>query len=248
MNNTKNNQNGFSLVELAMVLFIVSLMIGGLLVPLATSVEQAEREDTQRQLDDVKEALYAFGVVNGRLPCPDCTSTSVTGCGSVTPNDGVEDQTASSPFLDCASLFGNLPWTTLGVDENDAWGQHFTYRVTQAFAYEVANTTAVTAPCNDSADAAFDLCTPGDIDVSETEDDGTPTVADNVAAIAISHGMDYSEPTHSALQLDNTDTDFTFVKKDFSRDYSGGTDFDDLMIWISPSILKNNLVNAGKLP
>ena len=239
---------GFSLIELAIVIFIVSLLVGGLLVPLATSVEQSERENTSKQLEDIKEALYAYSIVNGRLPCPDCTSTSGS-CSSATENDGVEDLTGSSPTKTCARLYGNLPWTTIGIGEEDAWGQRYTYKVTQAFAYEIANTTA-TAPCIDNANTAFDLCTVGDIDIKTDAGSASIDVAEDVAAIVISHGRDFFESSFSTHQDENNDfdTDNIFVSREFSRNYTGGLDFDDIIIWISPNILKNNLVNAEKLP
>ena len=58
----KNKNSGFSLIELAMVLFILSLMLSSFLTPLAVSLEQRDREKTNELLEEVRESLigYAF--------------------------------------------------------------------------------------------------------------------------------------------------------------------------------------------
>lgn len=69
---------GFTLTELAVVLVIVSLLMGGLLIPLGAQQEIEKRRATEQQLNNIRETLIAFGTVNMRLPCPD------------TNNDGLE--------------------------------------------------------------------------------------------------------------------------------------------------------------
>lgn len=51
---------GFTLVELAMVLFIVTLLLGAILPPLATQIQQKQIEQTQAQLDEAKEVLFGY--------------------------------------------------------------------------------------------------------------------------------------------------------------------------------------------
>ena len=65
-------------------------------------------------LVDKREALIGYTLVNGRLPCPD------------TDGDGVMDIATT-----CTSSEGTYPWVDLGIGKHDAWGQSFTYRVTQ---------------------------------------------------------------------------------------------------------------------
>jgi prepilin-type N-terminal cleavage/methylation domain-containing protein len=65
-----SRSSGFTLVELAMVLFIVSLLIGGLLMPLSAQNEVRGRQETDRALANIREALIGFAAINGRLPCP----------------------------------------------------------------------------------------------------------------------------------------------------------------------------------
>ena len=68
---------GFTLIELAVSMFIIALLLGAVLVPLATQVEQRQVSETQKTLDDAKEALVGFALANGYLPCPDTTGDGI---------------------------------------------------------------------------------------------------------------------------------------------------------------------------
>jgi len=287
-----NKYRGFTLIELAVVLFIVALLLGGLLSPLSTRLEQQSRARTTDLLNDIEESLIGYAVINGRLPCPDCPNTSVTGCGSATANDGQEDLTGTSPNQRCASAIGNLPWVDLQVSENDDWGRHFTYRVSLEFARESQDNNPPS--CGTPAvGVSFELCSDGDINIFDGYIIGTTgytdatllaanpqvfRVAENVPAIVISHGSDGYEPSQTDQQVENwydtagdpdtgptnpdigtvilssyTSANFTptaFIHTGFSRDnsLSPSTQFDDLVIWISPAILMNRMVISGKLP
>src|SRR5687768_18621141 len=85
-------QSGFTLIEIAIAAFIIALLLGSLLVPLATQVEQRQISDTEKILAEIRDALVGFAVANGYLPCPD-KNAGVAGAG--TANDGVEDVTAA---------------------------------------------------------------------------------------------------------------------------------------------------------
>src|SRR5574340_426127 len=96
--------SGFTLTELAIVLVIVALLLGGLLVPLTAQVEQRRFRETQKALGEIREALLGFAVVNGRLPCPDTDAPGTAGYGE-------ENFPCTAPPV----AEGYLPWKTLGV-------------------------------------------------------------------------------------------------------------------------------------
>ena len=85
---------GFTLIEMAVVIFVMALILGSILVPLSTQVEQRQLADARRQLDEIKEALmgYASAQTAPHLPCPDKTAAA----GAGTPNDGIEDVDAGA--------------------------------------------------------------------------------------------------------------------------------------------------------
>lgn len=219
MSRRSTGSRGFTLVELAIVLFIVGLLLAGLLTPLATRMEQEERRRTEAMLEEIREALYGFAVTWRRLPCPD-----IDGDGEEDPPDGP-----------CTAAEGTLPWVTLGVSELDAWGRRFTYRVDTAFA----------APSPPTG-ASFALDSTGNITVRDAAGAGGNPVASNIPAIVVSHGRNGAGGAVSSHELENTNGDVNFVMKSFSRDPV--EEFDDLLIWISPNILKNRMIMAGRLP
>ena len=81
----QNCFRGFTLIELAIALAIVSLLLGGISVPLSKRIAEQQYAETQASIDKAMEALIGFALLNQRLPCPDI-STSTTD-----NRDGFED-------------------------------------------------------------------------------------------------------------------------------------------------------------
>jgi prepilin-type N-terminal cleavage/methylation domain-containing protein len=264
--------NGFTLIELAMVIFIVGLLLGGLLAPLSSRLEQENRSKSRDYLSDVKEALLGFTIINGRLPCPDCPDSIL--CAVGTANDGIQDMVSGvvggASGMICETNVGNVPWVDLYVSEFDSWGRHLTYRVSPNLADDISGTPAA---CDTATvGVSFELCAPGDIDIYNTYMApgsylASLIVADNVPAIVISHGKNGYDGSQTNVEVENYDrqpvnpamganilgsytaTDYSptiFIMKDY--DSEGNDAFDDLVDWLSPNILMNRMVVSGKLP
>ena len=138
---------GFSLVEIAVVMIIISILIAVIAVPLATQVEQQRTIETNKQLELIKEALVGYALSNSRLPCP-ATDGVVYG---TTNTNGRENPVGGGGAAGCAVKIGFLPAATLGVspvDSNgfalDAWGSPAN-RIRYAVA-DVNVTTSATCP------------------------------------------------------------------------------------------------------
>ena len=239
--------SGFSLVEISIVLVIVSLLMAGLLPTLSGQVEQHHASDTRKQLDDIRQALIGFALTYGRLPCPADGSIPTGQSGA-----GLEVTTGSGSSMTCANAGGVLPWATLGVNETDGWGRRYTYRVDSYFADAISANTygSGCAPTTLPTQSSFALCSTGRLDVLSASSGGT-TIAGNVPAVVVSHGSNgfgaYTPagqqiPGASGDEAENADDDNTFVSHDMTPS------FDDQVIWISPAILFNRMVAAGKLP
>lgn len=216
----KKYKSGFTLVEVAIVLVIVGLLVSAFLAPLSAQRDLKDYSQVRTDLAQIQEALYGFAVANGRLPCPDTTG-----------NDGLED--ACVGITNATSTGGNLPWATLGVQANDPWGRTYQYRVNDAFGktFTLSTTGSGAGILKVYTDSAL----------------GT-SVADNVPAVIYSSGKNGAvQPPISADELENrvtagTKFDANFVSHDFSPT------FDDVVVWVSPNILFNRMVAAGKLP
>jgi len=73
---------GFTLIEMAVAIFIITLLIGSILFPLTTQVEQRQIAETQKILDETRQAIIGFAVINGRLPRPAVSATNGTERGA----------------------------------------------------------------------------------------------------------------------------------------------------------------------
>lgn len=102
--------DGFSLIEISIVLVIVGLILTTGMAFYRTTMKTSKWSGAKKELETINNSLKAFALTRGRLPCPD----SVT----VTPPvpDGVEDACTS-----CAPAPCGLPFTTLGVEGFDQW-------------------------------------------------------------------------------------------------------------------------------
>ena len=225
-------------------MLIVSLLIGGLLIPLSAQQEVRNRADTERTLTDIQAALIGYAIVTGRLPRP---ATSAT--------DGTETAT---PCTTDALCTGFIPWSTLSIPKIDGWGKLIRYSVTPAYAGGAAGTTLIsltsianrTVQTRDTAGAANYLA-----------GRAACTAADQCAAAVIfSHGKDrlgtmdggVANPTVSVTNLDEIAND-TGPTAYFSRTPNDNTattggEFDDIVTWIPTYTIVNRLVAVGKLP
>jgi len=224
-------QTGFSLVEMAIVLAIVALLLGGLLPTISSQIEQQRRNETRKQLDEIKEALIGYAIINGTLPCP----TTTTDPSSA--NYGVSDAACSAD----AATDGYLPWKTLGVAETDAWGSkrtsagspwtgYWRYRADRNFTTTITMNTGF---CTGTNDCLLIKDSNGN---NLTE---TPAAKEHPVAIIYSTGPN--------ITADGQNTNYEATNGIYQSDVPSPS-FDDMLIWISRPQLFNRMVAAGKLP
>ena len=139
---------GFSLVELAVVLTIVTLLLSSLMYTLSAQVEQRNAEETRRRLEQARELILSFAIANGRLPCPArFTSTASNSAGmesfctaaatSTTSTCVGTETTTVQTHGTCSNHWdGYVPGASIGAlqtDGNgfaiDAWGNRIRYVV-----------------------------------------------------------------------------------------------------------------------
>jgi len=236
-----NSLSGFSLIEMAVVLMIVGTLLSGVLVAVSQTMESGRRSNALAQLKLVEEALYGFAQANGRLPCP-----------ALVGGDGREAPVGGSV---CTAWHGFVPTRTLDifgqVNANglllDPWGNPYRYSVANYNSAGNRAFTSATALRNlfDNNPVAIGTLA-GNAEVICISDavNCTGTIlADNVPAVVFSMGADWASTT-SATELENSDgTDNQFVSTGYAEDL-----FDDQLVWLSPYVLFNRLISAGKLP
>ena len=240
---------GFTLVELAVVLAIVGLLLTATMYTLSAQVEQRNRNDTQRRLEEAKELLLSFALVNGRLPCPGVTTGDEAGGGATA----------------CTSNYGGfLPARTIGfqpVDAPgfglDAWGNRIRYAVsaTQWGASPFARFTKQHVA--NSTTAGWSLTqTPADLQVcsaalaSGTACDAGAVVTNQnvVVAIVFSTGKNGATGGTGTNEGRNLDGNALFVGRPPDPTGAAGGEFDDMMVWIPVGLLYGRMIAAGVLP
>lgn len=236
-------QRGFTLIEMAIVLVIMTILIGGLAVPLSAQIQARRIAETQKTLAEAREAIIGYAMTHNTggatprpyLPCPD------------TDGDGRENRTGNI----CTLADGWFPWVDLGTAAQDAWGNRLHYSVeNREYADKskgMPNLAAYTPPyvtlnfkqiCRTSTCAAVD--------------------AVYLPAVVFSHGPNgwgarningntLAAPT-SADELENTNADPSFVSRAPSKAGDASGEFDDLVVWISDGLLRSRVCPAGGCP
>lgn len=241
LNRFRNQGAGFSLMELAIVLMIIGTLMSGVLVAVSQTAESARITAAKAQMREIEEALYGFAQAYGRLPCP---ATDL----SMPPN--TEDATCPE--------HGFVPSGTLGLDGSadanglllDPWEQPLRYSVvTTAGAGnpDFSNQASIQSFFN----AGTTLTNANMFEICE-DDTCVDLISDMVPLVVLSLGSNWNTYTSAEELLNAGDQvmsgyaikdDFSFVSATFSEE-----NFDDQIIWLSPYVLFNRLVEAGKLP
>lgn len=227
-------QRGFTLIEMAIVLVIITILIGGLAVPLSAQIQARRIAETRTDMRAIQDALLGYAMSRPLgihyLPCPD------GGDGYEGGRDGNNK---------CLRIRGGLPWRTLGVDEADAWGSRYTYAVSNDFTENVSGFSSATA---------------GNLDVHKSATCSGDGMTD-VAVVIVSHGPNgrgaqnknggtplaaASVPADERPNLPTSSAAPCNPEGFISR--APDQNFDDLVVWLHPNVIVNRVCPAGGCP
>lgn len=262
-------QRGFTLIEMAIVLVIITILIGGLAMPLSAQIQARRIAETKKTLEETREAIFgyamthscscAYGVGGGLLSAPQTTCTSTCpltspGLTAVTlkhpylpcpdtdsPPDGKENRTVAGG---CTGPDGLLPWVDLGIAPEDAWGNRLGYAVISQFADASTGFSASTTLPDPIA-----VCT------THTCNRLSPDVAGNVVFVLVSHGPNgwgarnvngttLATPT-GLDELDNLDSNQVYISRSPTKPDAASGEFDDLTNWVSRDYLVARVCPTG---
>jgi prepilin-type N-terminal cleavage/methylation domain-containing protein len=251
---------GFTLIEMAVAILVLALLLGTILVPLQTQVDSRKVDETQRILEQAREALLGYASAYGYFPCP----ASPTSNGQ---ESGPNHATGACTGVTGTNVYhGLLPAATLGLAPTDAqgylldgWGLSPQNRIRYAVFRDVLTSSLfVRAGGMRTATMAtiagmslIHVCNSGAGATSTACGAGTVTLTSNAPVAIWSSGPNAPTGGTSTDEAQNPNwnggsADRIFVMR--TRSGAAGAEFDDIVTWISPSTMFSRLIAAGQLP
>ncbi|HEX7971218.1 MAG TPA: prepilin-type N-terminal cleavage/methylation domain-containing protein [Thiobacillus sp.] len=240
-------QRGFTLIEMAIVLVIITILIGGLAMPLSAQIQARRVAETKKTLEEARDALMGYammttitnpatpGKITRYFPCPDTVGTGYEGARDLSSGNCINGTTGGVSY-------GWLPWVTLGTASQDAWGNRLRYVVASQFAnsktgFSRSTPLGGTPPkiCSTSSCSAL--------------------VANNVVFALVSHGpngwgalnistVKLAQPT-GADEIRNLALSSDLVMRTPTTADSALGEFDDLVAWMSQPELTAHVCPIG---
>lgn len=223
---------GFTLVEMAVVMLILTLLAGGLSAGLRAQLARRAEANTDEALAEARDALLGHAIRKGAFPCPAKSAT-----------DGSENRNAGF----CQTYTGLLPWATLGINGTDGWGRRLRYAVTDSYTTKIA-------ALNEGDIDVFTRNGDGEVLKLTTEGGRTPVVVlshgANGLGATTGDGQAFPPPASGSDEAINTTlSGRQFYSRSLSENaVAPGGAFDDRLTWLSPNLIANRLISSGNFP
>jgi prepilin-type N-terminal cleavage/methylation domain-containing protein len=249
-------QGAFTLIEILMVLLIITVLVAGMAIPLATQVAMRRYEETKRGLEDAREALLGFASAHGRLPCP--ANAASHGQESFAPGGDALNGKCSNfhdGFLPAASL-GLAPLDSEGF-MRDAWMSPANRVRYAVFEGEANGTAQPLTRANGMKTATLAglgavpsylwICASGTGVTATSCGAATNQLTRRAAFVLIALGPNAPmTPGAGSDEAKNLDGDAVFVSHEISA--APGNEFDDYVTWVTINLVVSRLTTAGRLP
>ena len=276
--NRLGNDKGFSLVEIAVVMVILSVLLAIVAVPITTQLNQRRLAETQRLLDLAQQALIGYAAANGRLPCPATDGTIIGAVNSF--GDERFAAGGSAATGQCEYWTGFLPAVALGLSPLDsqgfmidAWGlqqNRIRYAVWGSTAAPVSGEpypftktdgmkTVTASQLANTANKFFFVCQSAPLGALPTSGvagapnacgAGVVRLTDKAPAVVYSLGANATTGGTGTDEVFNAKTTAVQTYAFVSHTPTPGptNEFDDIVNWMSLNVLFNSMQVAGKLP
>jgi len=211
-----NKEKGFTLIEIAIVMVIIGLLMGGGVSIFRVLNERKTRNYTIDYLREVKEALITYADIHGALPYAD----------SDTPCDG---------YLNDGECDGYIPYLDIGVQPKDSWSRNLKYVVNAGLCEDITKTPLYnrTMACNNIKDSLV-TGSPQVVDA----DGGTSVIS--AAAVIISAGPMDADSDGNEFDSTSGGDNITGTPY-YIRKWPIAAEFDDLLTYIGANELYGNI-------
>jgi type II secretory pathway pseudopilin PulG len=258
---SRSRSAGFTLFELAIALFLIALLLGGISMPLQTQIDNRKTERTEQLLTEAREALLGYAAAHGYFPCPANAASA-----------GLEPEGTDHVTGECPTYYGFLPAATLGFRKSDGSGYAtdgwegaanlIRYAVARQTIGAAANTNALTraygmraagiANLSDPALSLFHVCDSAKSVSPGSNCGSVGTIVSTAPVMIWSAGANAAlDGGRSADEAQNPNpnggsADRIFVSR--VRSTAPGNEFDDVVTWVPMPVLVGRMVAAGQLP
>ncbi len=248
-------------------MFILSVLLTAAFMSVSGLRESANVSEARKKLDEIEQALYGFAAANNHLPCP-----AIPGNGGVANQPNAASNCASS--LNISDYIGFVPSTTLGIKGRvncdglllDPWGRPYRYSVANTdtgngFAdFVVSGDISAEGMSNVTASTiGYRICNNTLQNCASAS--ALSIVSDNAVAVVFSMGSPRANSSAenenageggasaaSSCGLANYELGNDRRYYSSTRIEQAGSEFDDIVIWLSPNILFNKMLDANLLP
>jgi type II secretory pathway pseudopilin PulG len=251
--NTISRMRGFTIIEQAVSLSVIALVLGSIMVPLQTQIENRKVDETRRTVELAQEMLVAFAAANGYFPCPADAASR-----------GQEPVGTNHATGACTTYHGYLPAALLGFRPTDADGyavdawesraNRLRYAVSDrtvggiASVFTRANGMRSVPLASLGSTSHFFICQSGD-GASASDCGSAVTLASNAVVVVWSSGPNAATGGTSVHEAQNPSArggsaDRVFVSRAASD--VPGHEFDDVVTWLPVPALAGRLMLAGQ--
>jgi len=213
-------------------LLVIGLLMGTLILPVTGQLNARAISETEKTMDNIKEALLGYAVMNSKLPCP----------AAVVSNPAANDLGTSVNTL--CTQEGFLPWAELGIGKvTDAWGFPIRYRVDSAYTTGIPPTLRATDNISVSRDTGS-----GNINLVSLEADNSS----KIIVLLLSYGNDHAangtqaQQGSAATPYENGDGNAAYVANDYMNGSNAASNFDDIVMWLPKTTLLARLAAANR--
>jgi prepilin-type N-terminal cleavage/methylation domain-containing protein len=143
----RSKLNGFSLIELSIVILIISLISTAILALYNRKDISEKNTETKEKMEKISEAMKLYFKEHGYLPCPAPLNAGLAS-NQFSDNGTDGDSTCPRATTSSANLFaGTIPVATLGLPYQymfDSWGNRIAYVIHKSLAETWGPATAST--------------------------------------------------------------------------------------------------------
>lgn len=250
----KNTADGFTLIELSVILLILAIFAVGILSTQRTNTDRGKVESANEELERIQKAIASYVETNGFLPCParrdlqtdnvnfgrgdvageTCTPVAVqtlSGIKDVLPPGGVAGNDAVR--------IGMVPVQTLGLPAAyafDPWNNRYTYVVIKRLAIDSAQYSAFVSTLTNGV-----IRVAKDASATPIAPTGARLInryvifssgPDMLGAYSAAGNLVNACAAGTGLNVENCDEDAQFVDVPINDTATGAGYFDDFIRWL----------------